>query len=155
MGPDRRVSRSGLNAGVARSNAAMVPPRAAPAPYGKEQPEPAGGRGIVSEPDRTEQLGLPDLDVASDGDDGLENQSGLGKGLSAIIPRLAGLDDDDHSRRAGSGLASLIPGAGAPVDGPTHEPSSDPVETEASVEADEPVDDTPPLVDTGSSPPAP
>jgi hypothetical protein len=72
----------------------------------------------VSEPERIEQLGLPDLASASDDDDALENQSGLGKGLSAIIPQLAGLDDEPPSRRTGGGLASLIPGAVDPVDRP-------------------------------------
>ena len=131
----------------------MVPPLAVPAPYGTQQPALADRSTTVSEPEHIEQLGLPDLDVASDGDDDLENQSGLGKGLSAIIPRLAGLGDDDHSPRAGGGLASLIPGAGAPVDDPMDEGSGEPVEaveTEEPVEAEEPVDDTPPLVDTGS-----
>jgi hypothetical protein len=63
----------------------------------------------VSEPDRIEQLGLPELGVASVEDDDLESQSGLGRGLSSIIPQLADLDDDGSGPGAG-GLAALIPG---------------------------------------------
>jgi hypothetical protein len=70
----------------------------------------------MAEPDHSEQLGFPDLDAGPDGDDDLENQSGLGKGLSAIIPQLAGLDSSSRSPRSGGGIASLIPDSGADED---------------------------------------
>jgi hypothetical protein len=100
----------------------MVPPFAASALYGTHEPAVRRRESNVAEPDRTEQLGLPDLGVAPADDDDLESQSGLGKGLSAIIPQLAGLDSDPGSPSASGGLASLIPGVSpAPADGTEEE----------------------------------
>jgi hypothetical protein len=96
----------------------------------------------MAEPDHSEQLGFPDLDAGPDGD--LENHSGLGKGLSAIIPQLAGLDASTRSRRSSGGIASLIPGSGdddadsVAIDEPADDGPADPGTESTAVESDDP-----------------
>lgn len=98
----------------------------------------------MPDPDHIEQLGFPDLDVApaEADDEEVETPSGLGKGLSAIIPQLSGLADEPRSRRTGGGIASLIPGlpdaptdADAGVDGPAPTSASPPEPAPAEVAA--------------------